>query len=126
VSDPLAVFDRGGIAERVRTIVGNDALDIATLAKRLRVEESVLLLAIDPADARPTVDVIVAVIREYGVDPTWILTGEYDASTHRQATDGDRAMLLDVLRSATRRRETPGWSPHVPDAFPSEPPESRT
>jgi hypothetical protein len=125
MSDPLSAFDRDGIAERIRTIVGNDVLDVAALAKRLRVDEEALLQTIDPGEAGPAVEVVVAVVREYGIDPTWILTGDYDPSTHRQATDGDRTMLLDAFKSATRRRDTPGWSPHVPNAFLSDPPESR-
>jgi len=30
------------------------------------------------------------VIREYGVDPTWLLTGVYDAGTHRTAMESAR------------------------------------
>ena len=30
------------------------------------------------------------VIREYGVDPTWLLTGEYQSSSHRVAIEGDQ------------------------------------
>ena len=36
-------------------------------------------------DASFLIDVVVALVHECGVDPKWLLTGEYDGMLHRQA-----------------------------------------
>jgi hypothetical protein len=84
----VANFDRMGIAKRLRELVGgpNSSLLVET-AVRLGVEELSLRMSIDEDSPHPTVEVLAAVIREYGVDPTWLLTGNYDAATHRSAME---------------------------------------
>lgn len=87
----MTTFDRAGIAERLRGLIGS--LDDAALectAERLRVEELSLRMSIDQLSPHPTMEVIMAVIREYGVDPTWLLTGEYHTSSHRVAIEGEQ------------------------------------
>jgi hypothetical protein len=37
----------------------------------------------------PTIDVIAALVRTYGLDPSWVLTGEYDPATHRTALESN-------------------------------------
>lgn len=86
----MTTFDRAGIAERIRTLIaGRDDGDFAGIAERLRVEELSLRMSIDDLSPHPTIEVIMAVIREYGVDPTWLLTGKYDSNSHRAAIEGD-------------------------------------
>jgi len=86
----MTTFDRAGIAERVRALIGGqDDADLARTAERLRVEELSLRMSIDSLSPHPTMEVVMAVIREYGVDPTWLLTGEYQSSSHRAAMEGD-------------------------------------
>lgn len=43
---------------------------------------------VDEFAPNPTIEVLAAVIREYGVDPTWLLTGIYDGGSHRVAMEG--------------------------------------
>ena len=86
----MTTFDRAGIAERLRALIsGQYAGDVARAAERLRVEELSLRMSIDDLSPHPTVEVILAAIREYGVDPTWLLTGKYDSNSHRAAIEGD-------------------------------------
>ena len=86
-------------------------------AKRLRVDELSLRMSVDELAPYPTVDVIAAVVREYGVDPSWLLTGEYDSSTHRNIADkhtGELPVAINALidritphrGSETVRRDT--------------------
>jgi hypothetical protein len=82
-------FNRAGIAERLRALIGQDQGDFAASAERLRVEELSLRMSVDHISPHPTIEVILAVVREYGVDPTWLLTGKYDSSSHRAAIEGD-------------------------------------
>jgi hypothetical protein len=35
-------------------------------------------------DPLPLIDVVVGVVRQYGVDANWILTGEYNPAWHRE------------------------------------------
>ena len=87
----MTTFDRAGIAERLRALInGQDDGDLADASGRLHVEELSLRMSIDPLSPHPTIEVIMAVIREYGVDPTWLLTGEYQSSSHRVAMEGDQ------------------------------------
>lgn len=46
-------------------------------------------MSIDELSPHPTVEVLAAVIRVYGIDPSWLLTGQYDPSTHRSVMEGD-------------------------------------
>jgi hypothetical protein len=86
----LAAFDRAAIAERLRGLLGTqNRNDIEQIAARLGVEELSLRMSIDETSPHPTVEVLAAVIREHGVDPNWLLTGTYDASTHRAAIEHD-------------------------------------
>jgi hypothetical protein len=79
-------------------------------------------MTIDVESPRPTMDVLLAVIREYAVDPTWILTGDYDSATHRRTMSTDRAGLIEVVKDVARRHETPlnivalpgAWHDHDP------------
>lgn len=60
-----------------------------------------------------TVEVLTAVIREFGVDPTWLVTGAYDAGTHRAALetgDVDRAVRDLMGTRAARLAEPPDES----------------
>jgi hypothetical protein len=100
--------DRFSVAARVRTLVDHqDDNDAGAIARRLRVDELEFRMTIDVESPRPTMDVLLAIIREYAVDPTWLLTGDYDSSTHRRAVDGDRAAVIEVVKDVARRHDTP-------------------
>ena len=75
------------IAARIRGLLGGQDSTLSDAAKRLRVDEISLRMSVDTLAPYPTVDVIAAIVREYGVDPTWLLTGDYDAATHRTIAD---------------------------------------
>lgn len=78
---------KASIAARIRGLIGDLDSSLSDAARRLRVDEVSLRMSVDTLAPYPTVDVIAAVVREYGVDPTWLLTGEYDASFHRAIAD---------------------------------------
>jgi hypothetical protein len=92
-------FDRIAIAARIRGLIaGQDGGDPARSAERLRVDEVGLRMTIDDLAPNPTIDVIVAVITAYGVDPAWLLTGDYDANTHRAILEDDEGIKQTVAR----------------------------
>ena len=90
------------IASRIRGLLSGQG-DITALAARLRVDEVALRISIDELSPYPTVGVIAAIIREYAVDPSWLLTGTYSAATHREALTASTAVLpVRVARVARR------------------------
>ena len=59
-------------------------------------------MSIDELAPYPTIDVLTAVVREYGIDPCWLLTGDYDSATHRRSIDADNQTLATALRDLSR------------------------
>ena len=79
---------RQQIAARIRgLLVGQDGGDLGATAVRLRVDATSLHMSVDEQSPYPTLDVIAAIVREYGVDPRWVLTGDYDSVTHRRSLE---------------------------------------
>ena len=88
-----------GIAARVRGLIGGqDSGDLAATAKRLGVTETALRRTVDPSMPTPALDVLAAIVNEYGVDPHWLLCGEYDVQIHRTAiASGHRTTPVDLV-----------------------------
>lgn len=92
-------LDRSAIASRIRHLcAGRDAADPLLAAGRLGVDEGLLRLSIDELAPVPSVEVIAAIVQGYGVDPTWLLTGNYDPALHRNILDGDVGIGQVVAR----------------------------
>ena len=91
-------MDRSGIARRLRGLLGGqDGGDFAAIARRLGVEEVSLRMSVDELSPFPTIDVLSAVVITYGIDPTWLITGDYNPVTHRTVDDGYEA-ATEVVR----------------------------
>ena len=102
--------DAKSIAARIRGLIGGQDYGlIAATARRLAVSEVALRITVDEIEPHPTVEVVLAVVREYGVDPTWLLTGEYDATSHRLAVDDEATFSKsDLARLLGHSREPAG------------------
>ena len=85
------------------------------MALRLGVDEQALHKSIDDILPDPTLDVLVAIVREQGVDPTWLLTGEYVPATHQRALESDREGIATLLKELLRR-ESPTTGVPIADA----------
>jgi hypothetical protein len=96
-TNPLA------IARRIRRLIGgHDPQALESAARRLGVDEQALRISVDDVEPEPTIDVLKAVVREYGVDPTWLITGEHDASSHRLAdAKQGRAEITNLVSPST-------------------------
>jgi hypothetical protein len=111
-SSPLCPEDRAGVARRLRELFANsEGLEPGAVARRLGISEIALRMSIDEESPRPTAEVLVAAVRYHGVDPNWLLTGEYDLSVHRKAIDGDRETTAAVVSDVVQRRNTPPGRP---------------
>ena len=64
---------------------------------RLGVGEEELRAAVDYSDPTPSVELLAAIVVHYGVDPTWLLSGGYDAGTHRSAVESQSILDRDKL-----------------------------
>ena len=102
-------FDRIAIAARIRGLIsGQDGGDVAHCAQRLRVDEVGLRMSIDDLAPNPTIDVIAAIVSAYGVDPSWLLTGNYDSGIHRAILDEAESVEHAVSRLMTPAIEKQG------------------
>jgi hypothetical protein len=91
--------DRKEIAARLRGLLaGQDDGNLAATARRLGVEEVSLRMSIDEDSPFPTIDVLAAVIGEYGIDPSYLLTGRYDGATHRKVLAGNATVAAEAIR----------------------------
>lgn len=96
----LPLAQRRAIAMRLRALLGTDPDDngLREVADRLGVSASDLRDTID-ADEPVTLDrVLQHVVIWYGIDPCWLVTGSYDASTHRRAMAASDQALLALIR----------------------------
>ena len=91
-------LDSRAIAERIRVLIGGDNVaQLQETAARLGVSERAIRLSIDKQRPNPTPDVLAAVVRAYGVDPTWLLYGEYDSASHALALEAGAAFTTARL-----------------------------
>lgn len=72
-------------------------------AKRLGIEEVSLRMSIDEDSPHPTVELLAAVIREYGVDPSWLITGDYNEATHRTAMESLASITAELRAFGNKR-----------------------
>jgi hypothetical protein len=104
LSGELHQVDRYEVAARLRALLtpALSSTRLRTVAARLDVTASVLRASIDESEPHPSAAVVLAVVRQYGVDPTWILTGEYNAVTHREALEHPASVERLLARTALR------------------------
>ena len=99
------LLDTRAIAARIRALIAAEAHSgLDDVARRLGIPEPSLRISVDEVLPHPTLDVLAAIVREYAVDPGWLVHGEYDGATHRAALDEDNVTPATVLRLATSAR----------------------
>ena len=89
----MTASDNAAVAARIRGLLSGQG-DLARLAVKLHVEEIALRISTDEVSPYPTMNVIRAVVAEYGVDPSWLLTGDYSAHSHRAALEATKGTDL--------------------------------
>jgi hypothetical protein len=110
----MGSIDFNSVAARIRGLLhGHDKGDLAVSAIRLRVSGASLRATLDELDPWPTIGVLVAVVRYFGLDPNWLLTGRYDPEAHRRAAlatpEEMRVTIEEILSvNGTAPRPTPG------------------
>jgi len=105
-------IDRYGIATRLRDLIfaADREATPGVIAEALGVRESMLRDSIDSSRPHPWIEVLLAVIRKFGVDPTWILTGNYDHATHREALEDEPSIERMLFRTTLAREGKRRWT----------------
>jgi len=96
----LYLRDRAGFSARLKQIFESHQLSVESMAEWLCLDVQAIEAAME---GDPTLPVIVAVVREFAVDPTWLITGDYNASTLRSAIDDPVRAVSEVLRRTEPR-----------------------
>ena len=91
------------IAARIRALV--DERPPNELAAKLHIGLDELDDAIDLSLPVHPVHVLAAISFMFGIDPTWLITGDYDAGTHRLSSISQQS-AADVIRSILKRRSS--------------------
>lgn len=105
-------MNRKNIASRLRGLIGGQEQgDLGAVAARLGIDEVSLRMSIDPLAPYPTLDVLLAIVAHYGVDPTWLMTGEYSSASHRMAEEASTEKTHDAMRELLRALQPPSSTP---------------
>jgi len=80
----------GAIADRIRTVASqNPTQSLDVLAAALQAEPEAFHALVNDegsfVNMAVLIDVIAALVREFGIDPQWLLTVQYDGAVHRRA-----------------------------------------
>ena len=109
--------NRHEIADRLRRLFAKDfGGDVRRIARALKLDEVELRMSLDDIAPYPTLNVLSVAVEYYGVDPTWLITGEYDQDTHWLALEGGRRMAEETLSrlAVSRIRQTPPRIESIP------------
>jgi hypothetical protein len=112
-------LDSKAIAARLRSVLPSLRRGkFEACAARLGVSEIALRMSIDADEPHPTLEVVAAVVQHYGVDPCWLMAGEYDPAAHRAAiaddSDSSKSELLRLIAMQLIEQGTPpGQQPAI-------------
>src|SRR5690348_11389502 len=87
--------DQSGLAERVRQILASQRLSVEAASLRLRCEPTAIQALLN---GDPTLGLIVAIVREFAVDPSWLLTGNYNYGTHNAAVEDPARVVQEIVK----------------------------
>jgi hypothetical protein len=107
-------MDPPALAARVQELIhGRFGDDLRAAAQALKVDEKKLRDIAEHGTDHPSLDALAAIVRRFGVDACWLLTGEYDWQSHRlqlmqeeedEGDQGPKNALLRFVKSAEHLR----------------------
>jgi hypothetical protein len=107
-------FDAKGLAARVAGLIhGQFSGDLTRAAIALDVDVDDLRRIVEDETDTPSLAVLGRIIRRFGVDACWLVTGEYDWQSHMRLLEDedqeedrdDRQLLLRLIGRRERGRE---------------------
>ena len=82
-SAPMTGFNGRDLASRVAGLIqGQFKGDIVAASRDLDVDPQELRRILEDKTNRPDLDVLAKLVKRFGVDVCWLVTGEYDWRTH--------------------------------------------
>lgn len=106
-------IDWRGVAERIQGLMRvEDEHELLVAAERMGIEARYLRESLEGTSRLSAIRVVNAVVRTYGLDPAWVLTGQYDAATHKVALRQDAE---EIDREIRRLVSSGGASPERRD-----------
>ena len=91
-------IDWAQVAHRIHGLVGagvsGNALDDTM---RVRIEERVLHQRLRKESLDSVIRLLTSIVRIYGLDPTWVVTGNFDPTTHRIALEGTQQETRSIV-----------------------------
>ena len=116
-NEPFVAAIAGRIRQLIRRTGACGVSDIGELSERLRIPTEDLRSLLEHhrlIDMSLLVDVIAGAVRSCGIDPHWLLTGEYDSASHRDALElveeeaaPDEGRLRDYVRRKLEAARAP-------------------
>lgn len=86
----MADFDPKELASRVQGLLqARFKGDLLSAAGALEVEAEELRRIVEDEAENPRLDVLSALVRFFGVDPCWLVTGEYDWRAHLRTLEAE-------------------------------------
>jgi hypothetical protein len=101
-------IDWNGVAERIRGLVrAEDERELLAAAERIGVDARFLRESLEGTSRLAAIRVVIAVVRTYGLDPCWVLTGDYDGETHKVALRQDAGEIDREIKRLVSRGGAP-------------------
>lgn len=112
-------IDWGAVSARINGLVSvGGEIDFPRVAQRIGVSEQQLRDAVNDRSRIASLYVLGAIVRTFGLDPSWALTGVYDSDTHRAALAGDRAEIDELLKRLVSEHGRQPSRPTPPESMP--------
>jgi hypothetical protein len=94
--------------QRVELVAEQFGLPVASLRRLMERDGSIVKTGL-------LLDVVARLVHQWGIDPKWLLTGEYDGALHREALllGEDRSGGLSAVRELVETEYLRLRSPHV-------------
>ena len=94
------------LAARIRSLLGNT--EVRDTARELGVDVGELREIVEHENRYPSTSVLATLVAYYGVDVSWLLTGEYSLSLHRLTVEADKAPAA-TIREMLTDLDAPPW-----------------
>ena len=86
----METFNARDLASRVAGLVqGQFKGDLVAAARYLDADPEELRGIVEEQTSHPSLELLAAIVKRFGVDACWLITGEYDWRTHARALEDD-------------------------------------
>ena len=91
----LYLPDRAGVGSRIDEILNGARLSIDEAAAKLRFDAEDIQAGLR---GYATLSLIISLVRHFGIDPMWLLTGSYNQALHEASLEDPFEAVYEALR----------------------------